>query len=109
MNVKLNACAVGLTAAGIIGLPDRAECEEQPTSVLTALSSTTIGGYVSASAWWTPGTGNANPPTFLYNGAPESLKADGFNLDVVKLSIERPFDEDSFSASYKLDALFGNL
>jgi hypothetical protein len=34
--------------------------------------------------WWVPGTGNANLPTFSYGGP---AKADGFNLDVVKLSI----------------------
>ena len=40
---------------------------------------------MGASAWWVPGTGNANLPTFAY----ASGKADGFNLDAVKLSFER--------------------
>jgi len=63
-----------------------------------------ISGYVSSSVWWVPGTGNANLPTFAYGG---SAKADGFNLDVVKLSVERPLDEGQWSAGYKFDALFG--
>jgi hypothetical protein len=107
MKRKANAWTTALAAAGLISIPTKALSEEQPTAVLTALSSTTISGYVSASAWWVPGTGNANLPTFLYTGAPDNPKADGFNLDVVKLTVERPFDEYPFSASYKFDAVFG--
>src|SRR5437867_3062177 len=96
--------SIVLAAAGMIGFTCCAHSEEKPNPVMTALSSTTISGYVSASAWWVAGTGNANLPTFADGGA---AKADGFNLDVVKLSIERPLDEYPFSAGFKFDALFG--
>jgi hypothetical protein len=98
-----NKWTIGLALAGLISLPATLWSEEQPASVLTALSSTTISGYVGASGWWVPGTGNANLPTFAY----ASDKADGFNLDAIKLSLERPFDEYPFSAGYKFDAVFG--
>jgi hypothetical protein len=98
-----NKWTIGLAAAGLVSLPATLLSEEQPGSVLTALSSTTISGYVGASGWWVPGTGNANLPTFAY----ATDKADGFNLDAVKLTIERPLDEYPFSAGYQFDAVFG--
>ena len=102
--MKVNKWTIGLAAAGLVSLPSGAQSEEKASPLMTALSSTTIGGYVSSSVWWLPGTGNANLPTFSYGGA---AKADGFNLDVVKLSIERPLDEGQWSAGYKADVLFG--
>jgi putative OmpL-like beta-barrel porin-2 len=102
--MKVNKWTIGLAAAGLVSLPSGAQSEEKASPLMTALSSTTIGGYVSSSIWWVPGTGNANLPGFAYGGP---AKADGFNLDVVKLSIERPLDEGQWSAGYKADVLFG--
>src|SRR5687767_877853 len=102
--MKVNRWTIGLAAAGLVSLPSVTQAEEKASPVMTALSSTTISGYVSASAWWVPGTGNANLPTFSYGG---SDKADGFNLDAFGLSLERPFDEYPFSAGYRFDAVLG--
>jgi hypothetical protein len=95
--------SIGLAAAGLITLPSLARAEEQLSPVLTALSSTTISGYVNTSAQWNPGTGNANPPAVVFNRD----KQDGFNLDVVKLSIERAPQEAQWSAGYKVDLWLG--
>jgi hypothetical protein len=105
--MKVNRWTIGLAAAGLVSLPSVTQAEEKASPVMSALSSTTISGYVSASVWWVPGTGNANQPTFLYSGEASNPKADGFNLDVVKLTIERPLDEGQWSAGYKFDGLFG--
>src|SRR5688500_16443904 len=40
MNAKVNAWTAGLAAAGLVSVPSTALPEEQPTAVLTALSST---------------------------------------------------------------------
>src|SRR5688500_7576323 len=101
--MKVNKWTIGLAAAGLVSLPSGAQSEEKASPLMTALSSTTISGYVSSSVWWVPGTGNANQPGLAYSGD----KADGFNLDVVKLSIERRLDEGQWSAGYKFDAVFG--
>src|SRR5687767_15347955 len=109
--MKVNKWTIGLAAAGLVSLPSGAQSEEKASPLMTALSSTTISGYVSSSVWWVPGTGNANTPGFAYGGTPTLIpfsttgnsKADGFNLDVVKLSIERPLDEGQWSAGYKAD------
>ena len=79
--MRVNRWTIGLAAAGLVSLPSVTQAEEKASPVMSALSSTTISGYVSASVWWVPGTGNANLPTFSYGGP---AKADGFNLDVVR-------------------------
>jgi hypothetical protein len=101
--MRLQKWTLGLAAAGLVSLPYMAGAEEAPSPLLTALSSTTISGYVSVSAQWNPGTGNGNVPAYSFN----SGKQDGFNLDVAKLTLERPLDEGQWSAGYKADLWFG--
>ena len=101
--MRVNKWTVGLAAAGLVSLPSLVQGEEKASPIMTALTSTTISGYVSVSAWWNPGTGNANNPAIPFSGG----KQDGFNLDVVKVAIERPLDEASWSAGYKTELLFG--
>ena len=103
--MKCNAWTLGLLSAGIVSLPAVTHADEKPSSVLTALSATTISGYVDTSAQWNLGTGDANVPNYAFGGP---TKADGFNLNVVKLSIEKPVDSaDAWGAGYKVDLLFG--
>jgi hypothetical protein len=60
---------------------------------------------VDTSAQWNLGTGNANTPPYAFGGPG---KADGFNLNVVKLTIEKPIDaKDEWGAGYKVDLIFG--
>src|SRR5438132_12459418 len=101
--MKVNKWTLGLAGVGLVSLPSLMQAEEKPSPVLTALSATTISGYVSTSMEWNPGTGNKYVPGFAFNAG----KQDGFNLDVVRLSIERALDEGQWSAGYKVDLLFG--
>lgn len=105
--MKLNAWTRVLVGAGIIGLPAALHAEEKPSSVLTALSATTLSGYVDTSAHWNLGTGNANLPAYTPNGQPGGTKADGFNLDVVALTLNHPVGEGEWSAGYNATLLFG--
>ena len=84
--MKHNAWTLALIGAGVVSLPAVIHAEESTNVVLTALSATTISGYVDTSAHWNPGTGNANLPVYTPNGKSGSTKADGFNLDVVTWS-----------------------
>src|SRR5207302_2320110 len=101
--MKVNKWTLALAALGLVSLPTLVQAEEKASAVMTALSATTISGYVDTSAEWNPGTGNANPPGFIYNQG----KQDGFNLNKVKVRLERPLDEAQWAAGYKLDLLFG--
>jgi hypothetical protein len=102
--MKFNQWTLGLAAAGVVSLGGATQAEETANHVATALSSTTISGYVSTSAIWKPGTGNALMPGRQFDG---TGKQDGFNLDVAKLTIESPLDEGEWAAGYKVDLLFG--
>lgn len=103
--MKVNKWTMGLAALGLVSIPATSSAEEGKASgILTALSSTTISGYVNTSIHWNTGTGNDNLPVYGYNN---QQKADGFNLDVVKLQIEKPLDEAQWSAGYKAELLFG--
>ena len=100
-----NAWTLALAGAGLISLPAVACAEEKPSSLLTGLASTTVSGYVDTSAQWNLGTGNANTPPYAFGG---TARADGFNLNVVKLSLEKPSDaKEEWGAGYKVDLLFG--
>src|ERR1051325_127052 len=103
LRMKVNKWTLGLAACGLVSLPTLVQAEEKLSALQTALSSTTISGYVNTSAHWDMGSGNANVPGFAYNNG----KADGFNLDVVKVTIERPLDEGQWSAGYKVDTVWG--
>ena len=103
MNLPAWTCV--LVAVGLVSLPAVLQAEEKPSSVLTALSATTLSGYVDTSAQWNLGTGDANVPNYAFGGA---SKADGFNLNVAKLTLEKPLDTtDAWAAGYKVDLLFG--
>ena len=102
--MKFNKWTVALAAVGVVSLASAAKAEEKASSVMTALSSTTISGYVDTSAEWNPGTGNANLPPYKFNSP---SKADGFNLDVVQLRIEKPLDESEWAAGYRVDLWAG--
>ncbi|MDB6028381.1 MAG: uncharacterized protein JWM68_4604 [Verrucomicrobiales bacterium] len=101
--MKINKCTVGLVAAGLISLAVNAEEKMVTTPLLTALSSTTISGYIDTSAHWNPGTGNANPAPYSFNAG----KQDGFNIDSVMLSVSKPLEEGQWSSGYQLDLSFG--
>ena len=103
--MKANKWTMSLAALGLISIPAASSADESDkmNNVWTSLSSTTIKGYVNTSMHWDPGTGNANPPGFSYN----SGKQDGFNLNAVKVSIEKPLDEAQWAAGYTFDMIMG--
>jgi hypothetical protein len=101
--MKYNKWTVVLAAAGMVSLVS-ARAEEEVNSVLTGLSSTVLSGYVDTSAQWNFGSGNAFLPDYKFGG---SSKADGFNLNVVQLRIEKPFSEEEWAAGYRVDLWAG--
>ncbi len=101
--MKYNRRTLALAAAGIVTLPSLLQAEEKPSPVLTALSSTTLSGYVDTSLHWNPGTGNANPAPYAFNAG----KQDGFNVNSVVLEIQKPLDESQWAAGYTAMLMFG--
>jgi hypothetical protein len=108
--MKCNAWTLALIGAGIVSVPAVTQAEESTNAVpalLTSLSATTLSGYVDTSAHWNPGTGNQNLPTYTPNSIPGGAKADGFNLNVVALTINKPVGEGEWGAGYNATILVG--
>lgn len=125
--MKFNKWTLGLAAVGAVSFASAVQAAEQQNPVMTALSSTTISGYVDVSGTWrfgrntgingVGGTGWTTPGLFGQLGQAGTTaqgagntqnKADGFNLDVVKLAIAKPIEETSdWSAGYNAELLFG--
>jgi hypothetical protein len=102
--MKINKWTLGLAAVGLVSLTSVVRADEaRTTPLLTALSATTISGYVDTSALWNPGTGNANPAPYKFNAG----KQDGFNLDSVDIRIAKPLEEGQWSSGYVVDLMFG--
>ena len=102
--MKFNKWTVALAAVGAVSLASAAKAEEKANMVQTALSATTLSGYVDTSAQWNFGTGNDFSPPYKFGGAD---KADGFNLNVVQIRIEKPLDEAEWAAGYRVDLWAG--
>jgi hypothetical protein len=104
--MKFNQWTLALASVGLVSLGSVAQAEEQH-SVMTSLSSTTLSGYVDTSASWWIGrqSGVGALPGRTFDGA---SKQDGFNLNAVKLVLEKPLgDANEWSAGYKADLVFG--
>jgi hypothetical protein len=105
--MKMNRWTLGLAAVGLVSLTPgllAADTAAAPVPLMTALSATTISGYVDTSAVWNPGTGNANPAPYAFNTA---ASHDGFNLDAVDIKIAKPLDEGKLSAGYTVELMLG--
>ena len=94
-----------LAGAGLVSLPVAARADEKPSALMTRLAPTTLNGYVDTSAQWNLGTSNANTPPYAFSNG----KADGFNLNVVKLTLDKPADlKEDWGAGYRVDLLAYN-
>jgi hypothetical protein len=111
--MKINKWTLGLAAVGLVSLAPAAFAQTAaapaapaapPTpSLMTALSATTLSGYVDTSAVWNPGTGNANPAPYAFNAG----KQDGFNIDQIDIKLAHPFDAGKWSAGYVAELNYG--
>jgi len=102
--MKFNQWTIGLAAVGLVSLASAARADETNT-VLTALSSTTLSGYVDTSMQWNVGTGDSHAPGYTFGGAG---KADGFNLNVVDLNLEKDADPSAaWGAGYRVELWMG--
>ena len=102
--MKCNKWTLALATAGVVSFGSVVQAEEAKSMVMTALSATTLSGYVDTSAIWNFSSHANAVPGRVADGVD---KQDGFNLNVVKLSIGRAADAASFAAGYQVDLFFG--
>ena len=103
--MKLNKWTVALAAAGLVSLGQNAQAEEAGNAVMTAMSKTTLSGFVDTSLSISEKGANQA----LHGRVPyqSGNKMNGINLDVIQLSLASPLDESDWAAGYAVDLLFG--
>jgi hypothetical protein len=104
--MRIEKWTLGLAALGLVSLAPALLAQNaapQLVPLQTALSATTISGYVDTSAVWNPGTGNANPAPYAFNAG----KQDGFNLNAADVKIAKPLEEGQWTAGYTLELSYG--
>lgn len=108
--MRFNKWTLGLAAIGVVSLASAARADETKMSMVnTALSNTTISGFVDTAAIWRPGT-DQNAAT---GGAPGNIPAysfaknDGFSVNLVDLVLDKPEDESPWASGYHVELNFG--
>jgi len=107
--MKIEKWTIGLAAAGLVTLAPSllaqtaAPAAPQLQQLQTALSATTISGYVDTSAVWNPGTGNLNPAPYAFNNG----KQDGFNVNAMDIKIAKAEDDSKWAAGYVAELSYG--
>jgi len=98
--MKFNKWTVGLAALGVVSLTSAARADET-NAVVTALSQTTISGYVDVSAQFNP-DGGGGAPNYSFGN-----KANGINLNVVDIALDKVEDESPWASGYHVEMWLG--
>src|SRR5208282_5261367 len=106
--MKFNKWTVGLAAVGVVSLASAARADEKVIPLQTALSNTTISGYVDTAAQWNPGTDqNSHSGDVLNLPQYGFAKNDGFTLNAVDIALDHPEDESPWAAGYHVELMLG--
>jgi hypothetical protein len=106
--MKFNKWTVGLAAVGVVSLASAARADEKMNAVQTALSNTTLSGYVDTAATWRPNTDRRNTAGSIPNIPQYSFaKNDGFSLNAVDIALDKPEDESPWAAGYHVELMLG--
>jgi len=101
--MKFNKWTLGLAAVGVVSLASAARADETKVSQLnTALSNTTISGYVDVAAVFTPNASSGGSPNYYYGQPGNSI-----NLNVVDIAIDHPEDESPWASGYHVEFWVG--
>jgi hypothetical protein len=100
--MKFNQWTVARATAGVVSLASATAGESSPVNSL--VSGVTLSGHVDTSAIWNFGTGTTVANRFANTA---SDRQDGFNLNVVKLKLEKGLDEGTWSAGYNFEMMYG--
>jgi hypothetical protein len=120
--MKFNKWTMGLAAIGVVSLASAARADESPMNqVQTALSKTTLSGYIDTAAVFNPG-GVGEGYNYSYSAHGNALggngstsgpgyysfaKANGFYLNSVDIALDKPQDESPWASGYHAELMFG--
>ena len=103
--MKFNKWTLGLAAVGVVSLTSASSARADETKISqlnTALSNTTISGYVDTSAQFTPQSTTGAAPNYYYGNSANSI-----NLNVVDIAIDHPEDESPWASGYHVEFFVG--
>jgi hypothetical protein len=110
--MKFNKWTLGLAAVGVVSLASAVRADEAKMSQLqTALSNTTISGYVDVAAQYNTGNQHffgAQPAGTGLNNLSAPLKVDAFSLNDVDVAIDKPEDDSPWASGYHVDLNWGS-
>jgi Putative beta-barrel porin-2, OmpL-like. bbp2 len=101
--MKFNKWTLGLAAVGVVSLTSAVRADEAKLSPLnTALSNTTISGYVDVAGVYTPGNVSED------SGVPGTAgRNDGFQ-NIVDIALDKPEDESPWASGYHVEFNLGD-
>ena len=103
--MKFNQWTLGLAAVGAVSLASVVSADEAKVSqVQTALSSTTLSGYVDVAAQYN--AGNNGVESTIAPGVSTS-KIDSFSLNDVDVALDKPQDESPWASGYHVELNYG--
>jgi hypothetical protein len=101
--MKFNKWTLGLAAVGVVSLTSAARADETKMSqVQTALSNTTLSGYIDVAAQFNPGGGGGDAPNYSFGN-----KANGINFNVADIALDKPQDESPWASGYHAELWVG--
>ena len=103
--MKFNQWTLGLAAVGAVSLASVVSADEAKVSqVQTALSSTTLSGYVDVAAQYN--LGNQSYDGTIAQGV-SNTKIDSFSLNDIDSALDKPQDESPWASGYHVDLNYG--
>jgi len=113
--MKFNKWTLGLATVGAVSLASAVRADEAKMSQLqTALSNTTISGYVDVAAQYNTGNqhgilegASSVPAGTGNNGLSAASKLDSFSLNDVDVAIDKPEDDSPWTSGYHIDLNWG--
>ncbi|MEY4917320.1 MAG: hypothetical protein RL616_1233 [Verrucomicrobiota bacterium] len=108
--MKFNKWTLGLAAVGAVSMASAVRADEAKMSAVnTALSNTTISGYVDIGIQANFGNQQTDSklPPYANNGlgteGDNTGIRDGFSLNAVNIALDRPLDDSSWAAGYHVE------
>ena len=111
--MKFNKWTLGLAAVGAVSMASAVRADEAKMSqVNTALSNTTISGYVDVAVQYNAGKQSfySDLPPYAYDntGNTPSRIRDGFSLNQVDIALDKPLDDSPWAAGYHIEVNAGS-
>ena len=105
--MKFNKWTLGLAAVGAVSMASAVRADEAPklVPVETALTGTIISGYVDVAAQYNPGMPSAKASSSVVNQpfGLSSDKVDGFSINSISITLEKPLDDSAWASGYRID------